>query len=171
MSFHDDKLVIYRILSLIVDPIQLKYIPMFNTSIRTLIILATLIWHVGAVMLLLKGSDLLHQAVELRPGPGWPVLAVAAAILTGSLKGRFLFRKLCRRNLDRIAGLSQPKIWKFYRTRFFFFLGLMILTGATMSRLAEGNYILLIAVGWFDLSLCTALLVGSTVFWQRKNLS
>ncbi len=156
---------------MITGPIQLKSRPMVNTSIRTLIILATLVWHVGAVMLLLKGGDLLRQAVELSPGPGWPAFAVAAAILTGSLKGRFMFRKLCRRNLDRISGLAQPKIWRFYRTRFFFFLGLMILAGATMSRLAEGNYLLLIAVGWLDLSLCTALLVGSTVFWQRKNLS
>ena len=82
---------------------------------------------------------------------------------------RNLFRKFCRRNVRRIAGLSQPKIWQLYRPRFYFFLSLMILAGATLSHVAGGRYILLIAVGWLDLTLAVALLVGSTGFWQNQN--
>jgi hypothetical protein len=138
-----------------------------TVSTRTLKILATLVWYFGAVMLLLKGGGLLQKAAQLKPGPGWTAFAVAAAILTGSLSGRVLFRKLCRRNVRRIAGLSQPKIWQLYRPRFYFPLILMILAGAALSHLAIGRYPVLIAVGWLDLSLALALLVGGTGFWQH----
>jgi hypothetical protein len=47
-------------------------------------------------------------------------------------------------------------------------LALMILTGATMSRLAQGHYRSLIAVGALDLSLAMALLGSSIVFWQQR---
>ena len=119
-------------------------------------------------MLLLKGSNLLYEAAVLQPGRIWPLVAVAAGLFAGGLKARLLFAKTCHNNLDRIEQLQQPMPWNCFRLRFFLFLFLMILTGATLSRLAHGNYTAMIAVATLDLSLATALLTSGFVFWKRR---
>jgi len=63
-------------------------------------ILAALVWYTGGVVLLLKGTSLLREAETLRPGQIWTWIAVAAGLLIGSVKARFLFSKSCRKNLD-----------------------------------------------------------------------
>jgi len=142
-----------------------------NVSARTLNLLAAAVWIIGGLVLLWKGGSLLVQAEGLQPDRVWPCLAVVAALLLGGLKGRSLFRKSCQRNLERIAALEQPKIWQFFRPGFFLALAVMIATGATLSRLAHGNYPFLIAVATLDLSLAVALLGSSTVFWKQKAFS
>ena len=141
---------------------------MLVASTRRLKILATLVWYVGGIILLLKGSSLLVEAEALRPAQNWPWLAVVAGLLFGSLKAKYLFSKSCRKNLDRIAALERPKLWQFFRPGFFVMLTLMILAGATLSRLAHNNYPFLIGVGALDVSLATALLGSSYVFWKHK---
>jgi hypothetical protein len=68
----------------------------------------------------------------------------------------------------RIGVLDQPKIWHFFRPWFFVALIVMILAGATLSRLAHNNYVFLISVGILDLSIAVALLGSSYVFWKQK---
>ena len=144
---------------------------MLNVSARTLNLLAAAVWIIGGVVLLRKGGSLLVEAEALQPDRVWPWLAVVAALLLGGLKGRSLFSRNCQRNLERIAALEQPKIWQFFRPGFFLALAVMIATGATLSRLAHGNYPFLIAVATLDLSLAVALLGSSTVFWKQKAFS
>jgi hypothetical protein len=141
---------------------------MFTVSARYLNILAALIWYIGGLVLLLKGSSLLAEAAALEPGQAWPWLAVVAALALGFLAAKYLFSKSCRKNLARIAALKQPKIWQFFRPGFFVALAIMILTGATLSRLAHNNYPFLIGVAILDLHLAVALLGSSFVFWQQK---
>lgn len=143
----------------------------FSVSARSLNILAALVWYIGGLVLLLKGRSLLVEAEALAPGLVWPWLAVIAGLLLGGLKARFIFRKSCRRNLDRIAALEQPKIWQFFRPGFFVALVVMIAAGASLSRLAQGSYPFLIAVATLDLALAVALLGSSIVFWRRKAFS
>jgi len=85
-------------------------------------------------------------------------------VIFGLLKVKFLFRKLCDKNLTRIDSLFKPKVWQFYRLGFFLFLATMIALVAALSRLANGNYPFLIVVAMLDFSLATALLGNSTVF-------
>ncbi len=144
---------------------------MLTTSTRTLQILSAVVWYIGGVVLLVKGGSLLSEAAALQPARSWPVVAVVAGLIAGSLQGRFLFRKSCQKNLDRIARLQRPRIWEFFRPGFFLALLLMILTAATLSRLAHGNYAFLIAVALLDLSIATALLVSSYVFWKRRDFT
>lgn len=141
---------------------------MFTVSTRTLNILAALIWYIGGLVLLLKGSSLLLEAEALRAGAAWPWLAGLAGLLFGSLKARYLFSWSCRKNLARIAALRRPRIWQCYRPKFFAALALMILAGAISSRLAHHNYPLLIGVGTLDLSLATALFGSSLIFWRHS---
>ena len=141
---------------------------MLVVSTRSLRILAALVWYVGGIVLLLKGGSLLIEAGALKPELDWPWLAAVAGLLLGGLKAKILFSKSCQKNLDRIAALGRPRIWQFFRPGFFVFLTIMILAGATLSRLAHNNYPLLIGVAILDLSIATALLGSSYVFWKPK---
>jgi hypothetical protein len=143
---------------------------MLTVSTRTLNILAALVWYIGGIVLLLKGNTLLGEADLLKPEQHWPWLAAVAGLFIGGLKAKFLFSKSCHKNLVRIAALNRPKIWQFFRPGFFAFLAVMILVGATLSRLAHDNYPFLIGVAILDLSIATALLGSSYVFWKQKAL-
>ena len=135
---------------------------------HSLRILAALLWYTGSIILLLKGSSLLSEAVTLRPMEGWPWQVAILGVLLGGIKAKFIFNKSCQKNLDRIALLIQPRIWQFFRIRFFVALFLMVLTGATLSMLAQNNYPMLISVALLDISIGSALLGSSYVFWTQK---
>ncbi len=139
-----------------------------KTSQRNLKILAALFWFAGGGVLILKGTRLLAQAHELRPDQSGPCLAIAGGMVIGGLKAALIFRRACRQNLKRIDALQHPRIWQFYRPRFFGFLALMIATGATLSRLAHQNYPFLIGVATLDISIAVALLGSSPAFWTHK---
>ncbi len=141
---------------------------MLAVSNRSLKILAALVWYVGGIVLLLKGSSLLIEADALKPEQNWPGLAAVAGLFLGGLKTKFLFSKSCQKNLDRIAALERPKLWQFFRPGFFVMLTVMILAGATLSRLAHNNYPFLIGVAILDLGIAIALLGSSYVFWKQK---
>lgn len=140
----------------------------FNVSRRSLRLLAALTWYTGSVVLLAKGGSLMSEAYDLRPDEKWPIYSTFLAIVFGVIKATYLFNKSCRKNLERIDKLSYPQIWQFFEPRFFIFLTLMVVTGATLSRVAHGNYPWLIGVGIVDLSVGVALLVSSQLFWRRK---
>jgi hypothetical protein len=140
---------------------------MFSASTRTLKILAAVLWYSGAIVLLTKGASLLLEADALQPGRNWTWLTLVLGLSIGWLKVKFIFRRACQKNLARIALLSEPKIWQFYRPGFLLFLAAMIIIGSTLSRMAHGNYPFLIAMVILDFSLATALFGSSVVFWQQ----
>ena len=67
-------------------------------------------------MLLLKGGGLLAQALAVRPGTRLDMAGDTRGLLIGGIKTELIFEKACSRNLERIAGLDQPRIWQAYRT-------------------------------------------------------
>jgi len=135
---------------------------------RLLRILAVILWYIGGIILTLKGGELLFEAEALRPGQIWAWLTVGLGLFFGAIKVKYLFRKVCKKNLIRINSLDNPKLWQFYRLGFFLFLAAMIVLGATLSRMAHGNYPFLLSVAILDFSLATALLGSSPVFWEEK---
>ena len=141
---------------------------MLSTSTVALKVLAAVVWYIGGVVLLLKGLSLLREAIDLRHGWQWPAVAAGIGVIVGALKGRLIFVKSCRRNLDRIARLREPRVWEFFRPAFSVFLVVMILTGATLSRLAHGHYAFLIGVAILDLAISTALFASSAEFCKHK---
>lgn len=140
---------------------------MFAVSKRTLKIVSAFVWLSGAIVLLVKGGSLFTQAIALKPGETASWLAVAAGLFIGGIKARYLFAGFCRKNLDRIADLDEPRLWQAFRPGFYVFLTAMILLGATLSRLAIGNYTALIALVILDISIAIALLGSSRVFAQH----
>ena len=140
---------------------------MFYSSRRSLKLLAALVWYSGAVVLSFKSSRLLLEAYNIRPEQVWIYLAVVGGLMIGAIKAKYLFKRLCVKNLNRIDAIEQPKFWHFYRMRFFFFLLAMILLGSFVSQLAHGNYTALMMIAIVEVSLATALLGSSTCFWEK----
>ena len=140
---------------------------MFETTHHTLKILAALVWCSGAVVLSYKSTHLLLEAASINVDIIWIALTILGGIIFGAIKARYLFSKLCLKNLNRISALKQPKLWQFYRTRFFFFLLLMVVFGSLVSRQAHGDYNLLITMSFIEVSLATALLGSSICFWRK----
>jgi len=130
-------------------------------------VLAAVFWYFGGIILSLKGGSLLLEAKSIKPELGWLWQIVALAMILGGLKARYIFSKSCQKNLDRIAGLTRPRIWQFFSLRFFLALTLMILAGSTLSYMAHDNFPMLIAVAFIDISIAMALLVSSYKYWKR----
>ena len=141
---------------------------MFTVSRRTLNTLAAIVWHVGGIVLLAKAASLLSAAGSMRPEQNRLWIFVVAGLLFGLIKARFLFSRFWHKNSARIDSLDQPRPWQFFRPSFFLMLAVMILAGATMSRLAEGHYRSLIGVATLDLSLAIALLGSGLIFWRQR---
>ncbi len=142
---------------------------MSQTSKSTLKVIAGTIWLGGAIILALKARELFAAAEMLRPGSTWSWIAVIAAILIGALKAHFIFGRFCRRNLDRIAALDEPRPWQAFRTRFYLFLATMVLFAAVLSRLALGSYPALLGVVMLDVSLAVALFGSARFFWTHPR--
>lgn len=142
-----------------------------TVSHNTLKLLAAIVWYIGPIILFTKGADLANQAFDMEP-KGWGrQFSWIAGITVGLIKTRYIFLKSCRKNMARIDALESPKIWEFYRLRFFFSLGMMMLLGATLSRVSTGNHAFLVAVATLDISIGTALLLSSKVFWEQSVFS
>jgi hypothetical protein len=142
---------------------------MYHASTSSLKILSALFWYIGGIVLILKGVSLLFKAAKLKPDQIWPWLAFFAGLGLGTLKAKFLFSKSCQRNLARIDALKQPRIWQFFRPGFFVLLLLMIVTGTTLSQLANNNYLFLIGVAILDFSIAIALIGSSYIFWTQDG--
>ncbi len=140
-----------------------------TTSHRFLKLLAALVWYGGAIALLLKAGSLFMEARTIRPDSNWLWMAIAAGFAAGLAKAATLFSWSCRRNLSRIDGLEEPKLWQFFRPRFFLALALMISLGVTLSKLSHGHFSSLLAVGALDLSISTALFGSSYNFWKQRS--
>ena len=130
--------------------------------------LAAIIWYGGSFILLWKAWELLHQATIIRPGDGLPWVAFMIGVAIGILKARFLFTRVCRKNLHRIESLRRPKIWQCYRKQFFIFLVLMVFIGIVLSTWSQNRYEMLLGVAALDLSIGVALLISGYAFWNVK---
>ena len=144
---------------------------MFNAAPKTLKLLASWVWYSGFIVLFIKSGKLLLEAERINPDQIWTWLAFLSGIFIGAVKAKYLYNKLCIKNLNRINALKQPKIWQFYRTRFFLFLCLMIILGHFLSQMAHGNYTMLITMAIIELSVGTALLGSSYCFWLTPGKS
>jgi hypothetical protein len=131
---------------------------------KTLFALAWAVWLGGAASLLLKGTSLLYSAHRLDEGTAAPILALVLAVIVGALKARFVMSRSAHKNIARIRALPAPRLWNFYSGPFFLALLVMIATGATLSRLADGHVDWLCVVGSIDLSIGLALLLSSFAY-------
>lgn len=140
---------------------------MFKTTSMTLIKLAALIWYTGVVVLIAKSAALFLEALKGGLDKRFILMAVLCGIVIGKIKAKYLFYDIGRKNIDRIHLLTNPKLWQFYRKRFFIFLFLMITLGNYMAGVAHGENIALIALAVLELSIAFALAFSGHCFWRK----
>ena len=109
---------------------------MLSITVLNLKLLYIFIWLSGGLVLLAKSYALFTAASKIQPDTLNISVAVAAGLLIGLLKIIFIFSNSCRRNLNRIETLTQPKVWQVLRPGFMLFLILMIILGSTASHFA-----------------------------------
>ena len=144
---------------------------MFHSSIRTLKILAAITWYTGGIILLLKGWSLLVEANAMGRDQIWIWIAPITGLVLGGVNAKFRFGEICRKNIERIDALTQPRIWLFFRPWFLFFLFLMIMLGATLSHIAHHSHPFLIGVATLDFSMGFSLIGSSYVFWKKGTFA
>ncbi|MEE8356360.1 MAG: hypothetical protein V3R33_03540 [Anaerolineales bacterium] len=140
-----------------------------KTSKRILIVLSAVVWYIGGVMLLRSGVELIGNAIELRPDGYWPWLSILIGLALGIIQASTIFTRSCRKNLDRINNLENPKIWQFFRPGFFLALAIMISSGVLLDHWAQGNYFFMLGVAGLDFTLTVSLLGSSYIFWTREK--
>ena len=138
-----------------------------RVSPTVLKILAAATWSIGGIVLLYKGCALLIEAWRLQASGIMNYFPLPAGFVIGALKARYLFSHSCQKNLERIDSLTDPKLFQFFRPKFFLFLIAMILLGVLLSQLAHGRYGMLIGVSSLDMTISVALL-GSLYAFKRK---
>ncbi len=141
---------------------------MRHTSSLTLKRLAALVWYIGVVTLIVKSTNLFVAAHQGGTRSVVVLTAVLGGLGMGLVKARYLFVKVCRKNLKRIEALETPRPWQFYQGRFYIFLGSMVLLGVYLGRQAQENEGLLIPLAIVELSVAVALLASSYCFWRDK---
>lgn len=139
---------------------------MLRTTTITLKIAAAVIWYIGAAVLLIKSGALFLQLHTKGLHPFINLVLIGTGLIIGWIKEKFLFSKACKQNLNRIDNLIAPRIWQFYRIRFFFFLFLMILFGAYAAKVAQTNTSILMALAVLETTVGTALALSSRHFWK-----
>jgi hypothetical protein len=135
---------------------------------KTLKLLALLVWYIGFVALSLKSYKLFWEAYSIDNNMLYLVVFLLLGVLLSLLKTKYIFIKSCQKNLERIDALKEPKIWNFYRFRFFLFLVGVISLGAGFSHLASENYLFLLLVGVIDMALALELFFSSFEFFRKR---
>ena len=142
-----------------------------KTSKKTLVYLAAAVWYIGGIMLFRSGLELIIQTRELKSDILWPLIIITLGIALGIIQVLFIFRHSCRKNLQRINQLEDPRIWQFYRPGFFLALAIMITSGILLDHFAQGHYYFMLGVAAVDFALTISLLGSSYVFWTEfKNI-
>ncbi|MCG8563977.1 MAG: hypothetical protein MI747_02745 [Desulfobacterales bacterium] len=138
----------------------------FKASKPFLIRAAAVVWLTGVLVLLAKSSLIFMEAAVL----GTPMAVIAgvwlAGLVLGLAKGKFMFTPICLKNITRIHALDAPKLWQFYRIRFFFFLFLMVGFGQWAQDASSGNSRYLLALAALELSVAMALLFSFKCFFK-----
>jgi hypothetical protein len=140
-----------------------------KTSRKILVILAAVVWYIGGIILFRSGLELIHLALDLRPGDQSFWFAVLFGITLGTIQAATIFSRSCRKNIERIRSLPEPRIWQFFRPGFFLALALMITTGILLDHFSQGNYYFMLAVAGLDFALTISLLGSSYIFWRETN--
>ena len=139
-----------------------------NTSKKTLIWLAAIIWYIGAVMLFRGGLELIAQTREMRPESAWHWLFIFLGLILGVVQASTIFGRSCRKNIQRIHELDDPRLWQFFRPGFFLALIAMISSGVLLDVLSQGKYFFMLVVAGLDFALTISLLGSSLFFWKDR---
>ncbi|MGP0566535.1 hypothetical protein ACTRW9_05485 [Nitrospina sp. 32_T5] len=129
--------------------------------------LAGSIWGLVGLFLLVRGIGMYFLAIETQGSSQNAVfISLAAGLLIGAVKGKFVLTKTARRNKNRIDNLTPPlKFHHVYAKPFYIFIAAMMGLGFMLRALNEhlGGYVVVAAI---YCGVGMALMVSSLVYWR-----
>ncbi|MBJ7449050.1 MAG: hypothetical protein JHC93_01670 [Parachlamydiales bacterium] len=155
---------------------------MFKFSHKNLVIMAGVTWLVIGVFLLTLGLKFIGQVATSAPGHTssfLPAFAnyfgskeiaatglIAAALLIGYFKSRFVLSKSVHRVVNRIKTLSNPApLYKLYNPSYFLIIGVMMGLGMMMKYLNVPMDLR----GAIDVAVGAALVNGATMYFRKAS--
>ncbi len=140
-----------------------------QTTRKHIFLCAVIIWYTGGIILALKGAAMIRSAFDLAPDVSIAALTACTGIGVGLIKARYIFAHALRKNMVRITKLTEPlHVWQCYRPGFFVFLAIVITLSKFITDWAAGSVLYLSLVAILDLSISTALLASSVLFWKKS---
>ena len=136
-----------------------------KTTKKTLFYLAAAVWYFGGIILFRSGLEMILQTRELKTGGLWPWIFITLGIVLGVFQALKIFNHNCRKNLQRINQLEDPRLWQFFRPGFFLALAVMITSGVLLDHFSQGHYFFMLIVAGVDFALTISLLGSSYIFW------
>lgn len=135
----------------------------------TLFKIAGSLWGIIGLFLIFRGAHLYQLAIEQQSSSqNAVILSLAAGMLIGFFKGKFVLSKTARKNKERIQQLQPPiKAHQVFSKPFYFFIGGMMLLGYLLRTWNEylGGYIVVAAI-YCGIGL--ALIVASRAYWTTN---
>lgn len=129
-------------------------------SKRSWISISGLIWAFVGALLLYKGLRILSGLSNSDTATLW----VAAGLLVGFVKGRFVLAKTAKRLTDRIASLQEPiQFSQVYPKSYWLLLASMMGMGALL-RLAPADW-----HGFVDVAVGSALMNGAMLYFKAAR--
>lgn len=134
-----------------------------QASVRVQLFSAALLWLIGASVLLIRGIAFLHDR--------WIPLIIAAAVVIGLAKERYILNKYARKAVARIHARGRAFYFGFFSVTSWIFIACMM-GGGILLRLSplaspkdvipwgrDALAVLYVAVG-------TGLLMGDRIYWK-----
>lgn len=126
-----------------------------RTGPRAQLFAAASVWLVGASILMIRGLGYLR-------GQSWWALAIAAAVVIGVLKSRYLLDGVARKAVSRIRARGRACFFGFFSWKSWGFVALMMGGGILLRNAGIPPWLLAIVY----LGVGTALLVAERIFWR-----
>jgi hypothetical protein len=134
---------------------------------------ALLFWYIGASVLIWKGHSLAQTAIQLESNIFNYLTILTIGICIAILKTKLVFFNSAHKNINRILQLKNVQWWNIFSGKFVIALIIMVTAGVLLSRFAQGQYYLMIAIALLDFSIGFALIFssypyGEVLFFKRK---
>jgi hypothetical protein len=126
-----------------------------RAGIRAQLFAAASVWLVGASILMVRGLGYLR-------GQSWWALLIAAAVVIGVLKSRYLLDGVARKAVLRIQERGRGCFFGFFSWRSWGFVVLMMGGGILLRNAGVPQWTLAVVY----LGVGTALLVAERIFWR-----
>lgn len=139
-------------------PLLDRFVP--HASVRTQLVLAAVVWLVGASILIFRG-------VGYVSGRYWHAVVLGAALALAALKWRLLLEPLAVKAVARIRDRGNAHVLGFFSARSWMFVAVMMGGGIVLRRLVVHPGVIGAGImGALYLGIGTALLVADRVFWH-----
>lgn len=130
-----------------------------RASTRVQLVSAALMWAIGAAILITRGATYLQDRY-------WHSWALAAALVLGVLKSRYLLDSVARKAIARIRARGRASYFGFFSWRSWLLIAVMMGGGMILRRIVVSPGVIGAGImGALYIGIGTALLIADRIFW------